>query len=94
MAVLQGKVELIATISKEGVATNIRVTFGPEPLSTPARQMLEKWRFAACGCEAKFDFTFELSGSCYASEHCPTGFEVELPGKIKVTGKAINAIVN
>jgi hypothetical protein len=45
-------------------------------------------------CEARFTVAFELSGSCNAGSNCSTGFEVDLPDKIRVTAAAIKAIVN
>ena len=95
-AFIQGKVELHSTITKDGRAGDVRVSAGHPLLAKAAQAMLAEWRFSECadGCEAKFEFTFELSGSCTAGSHCPTGFEVDLPGTIRVTAKAFNAIVN
>jgi hypothetical protein len=72
---------------------------GPEPLARPAREALSKWKFTGCTsrseeCEAKFVFSFVLSGSCEVGTYCPTEFEVDLPGKVKVTSKAIAGVVN
>lgn len=99
MAMLQGNVELVATISTQGTVTNIRVTSGPEPLTSAAKAALSKWQFRGCaakqeGYELKFVVSFVLNGSCDAREYCPTNFEVDFPGKITVTAKGINAIVN
>jgi TonB family protein len=96
MAVLQGSVELVATISPEGQVTKVRTVYGPEPLSQPARAALLEWRFTpqASEREAKFVFTFVLDGSCEASSHCPSSFEVDLPDSVKLTAAAFKAIVN
>ena len=81
---IQGTVEVIATITKEGLATNMRVAPGPPPaLTDPVKETLAKWRFASCSeCEARF--TFVLSGECGIPDRCPTDLEVDLPGKVTV----------
>ena len=99
IAFLQGAVELVATISRDGGIAEIRTASGPEPLAKPAREALSKWQFTGCNsrpaeCEATFLFRFVLDGSCGASENCPTSFEVDLPGEIRVTSKGIRAIVS
>src|SRR5271170_7569235 len=48
MAFLQGPVELVATVSRDGRVTEIRTTAGPEPLAGPARGALSKWQFTGC----------------------------------------------
>jgi hypothetical protein len=92
-------VELVATISPDGAVAAIRTVSGPEPLARPAREVLSKWQFVSCAsrsgnCEAKFVFSFALTGSCEAGTRCPTEFEVDLPGKVKVTSKAISDVMN
>jgi Gram-negative bacterial TonB protein C-terminal len=98
MAVLQGTVELVATISQDGTVHQVRVVSGPEPLAQPSRETLSKWLFTGChvqaGCDVPFAITFSLSGSCDASEHCPSEFEIDLPSKISVRSKSIRAIAN
>jgi hypothetical protein len=83
---IQGVVEVTVTITKEGLATNMRVAPGPPPaLTDPVKEALGKWRFASCSeCEARFAFTFVLSGECGIPDRCPTTFEVDLPGKVTV----------
>lgn len=97
MAVLQGDVELIATISTEGTVTRVRIISGDEPLATPAKATLSRWQFTGCTskqkeCEARFVVSFVLNGSC-ASENCPSTFEVDFPGKIMVTSKRIGHVM-
>jgi hypothetical protein len=97
MAVLQGDVELIATISTEGTVTRVRIISGPEPLALPAKATLSRWQFTGCTseqreCEARFVLSFVLNGSC-ASENCPSTFEVDFPGKIIVTSKRIGHVM-
>ena len=91
MATLQGTVELAARINSEGIPEKIQVLSGPEPLASPAKETLSKWRLAECipsgpKCLMKFVFSFALAGSCNIS-HCPTEFEVDLPEKISVKSK-------
>lgn len=98
MAVLQGTVELMATISRAGEVERIRVVSGAEPLATPAKETLSKWRFTACDsqtseCEARFVFLFVLDGSCSVSSHCPTDFAVDLPDKITVKSRVFDSPV-
>jgi hypothetical protein len=97
MAVLQGDVELIATISTEGFVTRVRIISGAEPLATPTKATLSRWQFTGCTseqteCEVRFVVTFVLNGSC-ASENCPSTFEVDFPGKIIVTSKRIGHLM-
>lgn len=35
-----------------------------------------------------------VSGSCDASTHCPSEFQVDLPNKVTIKAKAFKAIVN
>lgn len=99
MAVIQGRVELSLTISARGIVDDVRVVSGAEPLALAAKAALSKWQFTGCTskqghCETKFVILFVLNGSCYASENCPTDFEVDFPGKVTVMSKSIHAIVN
>lgn len=99
MAVLQGSVELNATISKDGTVTNVAILSGTQPLAQAAKEALLTWRFTACPSanmprQAGFVFEFSLDGSCSASEHCPPSFEIDLPGKVYLKAKRIKAIVN
>jgi hypothetical protein len=98
-ASLEGIVELVSTIAPDGSVTKVRSTSGPEPLAKPARDVVSKWRFSGCAScrddrEARLIFRFALNGWCNASEHCPTEFEVNLPGEVNVTSKGIAAIIN
>lgn len=96
VAFLQGTVELMATISPDGIVTKARILSGPTPLAQPALETLLKWRFTSQSRErdAKFSFSFVLDGSCEACSHCPPAFEVDRPDKIRVTAKSIRAMVN
>lgn len=98
-ASLEGIVELVLTVGADGSVTKVRTTSGPEPLAKPARDVVSKWRFSGCAScrddrEATLIFRFALNGWCNASEHCPTEFEVNLPGEVNVTSKGIAAIIN
>jgi len=95
MGGIQGTVELAATISQEGTVIGISVVSGPEPLATPAKDSLSKWRFTACTspsaeCKTKLVFLFVLAGTCKIS-HCPTEFEVDLPDKVRVKSKIFDS---
>jgi hypothetical protein len=99
MAFLQGAVELVATISPAGNVVKMRTVSGPEPLASPAREALAKWRFAGyvsrpSDCEASFVFTFELKGTCEVGTYCPTEFLVDLPGKVKIRSRAVTGAIN
>ncbi len=97
LAVLQGMVELQATISREGIVKYVRVVSGPEPLSGAASKALSQWLFKGCNsdvCTATLSFSFLLKGSCDAGANCPSSFQVDLPDKITITSTSINAIVN
>jgi TonB family protein len=97
MAVLEGDVELIATISTEGTVTRVRIISGVEPLAIPAKATLSRWQFTGCTseqgeCEVRFVVSFVLNGSC-VSENCPSTFEVDFPGKIIVTSQRIGHLM-
>jgi hypothetical protein len=96
MAVLQGDVDLVATISTEGTVTRVRITSGAESLALSAKAALLKWQFTGCTsthgeCEARFVVSFVLNGSC-DSEDCHSTFQVDFPGKITVTHKRITKV--
>ena len=96
VAVLQGDVELAATVSRDGGVTRVRVVSGPQPLAGPAKDALSRWRFAprAGEVEVRFVFTFVLRGSCSAGSRCPSTFEVDLPDRVKVTSQAVEGILD
>jgi hypothetical protein len=96
---IQGQVELIALVSREGTVRTVRALSGAGPLIPSAREALLRWTFEGCesteGCEVKVVFSFTLaSGSCDVSEFCPSEFEAELPGRVTIKAKRIRAIVN
>ncbi len=98
MAVLQGKVELAATVSFDGTVKSIRVLSGPEPLASPAKETLSKWLFTGCRsqaseCELRFVFTFVLSGSCTPGARCPTEFQVDLPNEVRVKSETYDSVI-
>lgn len=98
IVVVQGNVELAATVSRDGSVKRVRVISGAPPLAVPAKEALAQWLFIGCtsldGCEIQVTFTFVLSGSCDASSHCPSEFQVDLPNQVTVKAKAFKAIVN
>jgi hypothetical protein len=96
---VQGNVELVALVSRDGAVQSVRVISGPGPLRAPAKNVLGRWTFEGCdsqqGCEVTVIFSFVLvSGMCDASEVCPSKFEAELPDRVRVEAKPIRAIVN
>jgi hypothetical protein len=89
MAALQGNVRLVARIMSDGTVGAIDVSSGPEPLATPAKNALNKWRFSPCpsqarGCQIEVLFSFILSGTCAVGSQCPTEFQVDLPDRVQV----------
>lgn len=98
LAAVQGEVELIATISRDGKVTRTRVLSGSGLLAPAAQEALSRWRFAGCTaasdeCEAKVRFSFVLHGHCVLP-NCPTEFQVDLPGNVEVKSALPRAIVN
>jgi hypothetical protein len=97
LAVLEGTVELVATISPKGNVESVRIISGPEPLARASAATISKWLFTcegSSGCEIAVAVTFTLTGSCAASEQCPSEFEMDLPDKVSVKSKSILAIVD
>jgi len=89
MARLQGTIFLTATVLHDGAVSTIRAEPGPEPLITPAKENLSKWRFENCSssiseCVAKVIFSFVLEGECAESPRCPTEVQVDLPDHVLV----------
>ena len=98
MARLQGGVKLRIRISPDGTANQIDVVSGPEPLATPARQNIAKWRFSSCTstatvCTIEIDFSFVLDGTCSDLPRCPTDFQVDLPNKVVVRSQVYDKIL-
>jgi hypothetical protein len=99
LGVIQGTVEVVATISPDGHVARVRTLSGPKPLASAVERSLGKWIFAACdprttSYDVRLLFSFELTGACDAAEHCPSDFEVALPDRITISSKAIKAILN
>lgn len=96
LGLLEGKVQLTALISSQGAVTKVIELDGPEPLAYATKAAVMKWQFSGCDgeCRIKLLASFFLSGSCFASENCPTSFEFDTPNRITVTAKSIRAIVN
>src|SRR5260221_226744 len=88
MARLEGTVEMLATVMPDGIVREIQIISGPEPIATPSKQNLLKWRFVGCastdGCKVKFVYAFVLEGRCGASSRCLTEFQVDLPDHVQV----------
>ena len=98
MAFLQGNVELVAEISRDGKVEGIRVASGPEPLAVPAKETLSKWRFSGCGsgrdeCELRIMFSFVLSGTCSVASQCTTEFAADLPDRVQVKSKTYDSVI-
>jgi hypothetical protein len=88
MAYLEGTVELVASVSREGMVVAVKVVSGPPLLADPERGVLSKWRFKGCdlqgGCEVKVVFSFALPSTCEVGLQCPTEFEADLPARVEV----------
>ena len=92
MARLQGTVTLAATILRDGTVGGIQVASGPEPLATPSKETLSKWRFTGCAsssdeCVIRVVFSFVLKGSCGDSTRCSSEFQMDLPDQIQITSQ-------
>ncbi len=89
IALVQGKVELLALISRDGSVQDIRKLSGHDLLVPTAKDALSKWSFTKCGsssgvCEAKVVFLFKLQREPCDVTGCPPPFEVDLPDTIIV----------
>lgn len=96
---IQGRVELVATVSGDGAVTGARVISGAPPLGEPAKQMLMRWLFEPCEpadgrCETRIVFQFTLEGMCDPATHCPSEFQVDLPDRVTVKAALFRAILN
>jgi TonB family protein len=98
MGVIEGTVELAASVAPDGTVNDVRILSGAQPLAEPASDAVRKWMFAGCRapskCALNITFTFRLMGSCAAGSNCPSEFQVDLPSRVRVTSSAIRAIVN
>lgn len=98
MADLQGRVELVASITPDGSVGEVEVMSGAEPLATPAKTNLKKWRFNACeskenACKVRVVFSYILSGKCSPSTQCPTEFVADLPDRVEVKSKTFDSLI-
>jgi outer membrane biosynthesis protein TonB len=96
---IQGTVNVVAAISRDGSVRHVRVTSGPTPLAAAVQDSISKWTFEGCtseqgGCEMKIQVSFLLTGSCDASSRCPSEFEADLPDRVTVRAKVFRAVVN
>lgn len=98
LAVVQGRVELEALLSTEGVVKEITVISGHPLLNDAAKNSLEKWRFAGCtsgaSCTAKVTFVFVLEKGICDIDQCPNDLQIDLPGTVTIRSKLARAIVN
>ena len=100
LGVIQGRVALAAVVGRDGAVKKVRIISGVAPLAAAARESVLKWVFRGCDsdsgtCETNIQFSFLLDdGSCDAGSHCPSQFEIDLPGNVTVSAKRIRAIVN
>jgi len=99
MAFMQGTVELIVTVSGDGIVKDVQRVSGPSLLADPTKETVSRWLFSGCekttGCETKIVISFSLSGRlCAASENCPGEFQIDLPNIVTVKAHRMRAIVN
>jgi outer membrane biosynthesis protein TonB len=98
MARLEGAVSLIANVLPDGTVGGVTVLSGPEPLATPAKEDVSKWRFDGCpssasSCAVEIVFSFVLNGACTDSPRCPTEFQVDLPNRVLVTSQVYGKLL-
>jgi hypothetical protein len=101
LVIVEGKVELVASIAPDGTVREVRSASGPEPLAKPARDALSHWTFDGCespqGCELRIVFLYVLSnGKCEQASNkiSAAEFEADLPNQITIKATKICAIVN
>ncbi|MBI1897278.1 MAG: energy transducer TonB [Acidobacteria bacterium] len=95
---MQGKVELVASVSKNGKVVDISVMSGHNLLSGPARTTLAQWRFSGCTatnevCKVNVVFVFTLEGQCDLPR-CGTEFSADLPHSVRIKTKAARPVVD
>jgi TonB family protein len=97
LAGVQGKVELVATVSRDGKVRRVRALEGSGLLAPAAQEAVSKWLFVGCtaneACEAKIFFSFVLRGQCELP-NCSTEFQMDLPDRVEVRSAFARAIVN
>jgi hypothetical protein len=98
LARVQGRVELIATVTESGNIKDVQVVSGHPLLRESAKSSFSQWVFSRCGettgpCKARVAFQFVLEGQCESSR-CPTEFIVDLPDSVTVRTKAAAPIIN
>jgi TonB family protein len=99
VARVEGRVEVVGTVSSEGAVTQVRVLSGHALLAFGAKETLLRWRFAGCddkerGCEVRITFTFKLSGTCVSQSSCRTEFAVDLPDAVEVKSGHVGMIID
>jgi TonB family protein len=98
LAGIQGKVTLLALISREGTVREVRLKSGHGLLGEAASKTLSRWVFSAClqndePCQLLVTFTFVLDGKC-ESYRCATEFVADLPDAVLVRTRAAPAIID
>jgi TonB family protein len=96
---IQGKVELIATVSNNGEVKSVRDAGRSNVFSDAAKENLAKWRFSGCQsasapCNITVTYVFTLTGDPCADRDCQTDFEVDLPDKVEVSSRPLPPMIN
>ena len=98
LARVEGRVEIVAQILRDGSVAATRAESGHPLLVDASKAAVAKWRFSPCSakgrCEVVVHFVFALEGEC-DRDRCPTEFSVDLPSLlVNVRTRAAPAIIN
>lgn len=99
MASVQGDVELVLTVGRDGAVRTVTKKSGNGLLVGPTADTLKKWTFSPCTetggeCQYPMSIHFVLSGGPLDISQCHTTFQFDNPGVAVVQSELAKAIVN
>jgi hypothetical protein len=99
MAGVQGDVELVLTIGRDGAVSAVTTKSGNGLLVGPTADTLKKWTFSPCAdtageCRYSMSIHFLLRGGPLDISQCRTTFQFDVPGVAVVESQLAKAIVN
>lgn len=99
LAAMQGSVELMLSIGRDGSVHSVKVVSGNGLLADSAANVLKLWTFSPCSdtsgeCKYPMSVNFSLRGGPVNISECKTEFQFDNPGQIIVASQYARAIVN
>jgi len=98
MEAVQGKVQLVAVISRNGSVESVHLLAGPEVLASAAEKALQMWRLEPCTtsggkCETTVVFSFIIGDEYCDGPKCPDQCSFDLPNMVEVRSSRARGVV-